>query len=56
MCYLHCLRKCIQYRQLQNTAKLINCSNFETAIYADNSVLTVLRKNINCLQKILNCE
>ena len=35
---------------------LSNCSNFATTLYADDSVLTLSHKNINCLQNILNCE
>ena len=35
---------------------LINCSNFGTTLYADDSVLTVSHKDTNCLQNILNCE
>ena len=33
-----------------------NCSNFETRLYADDSILTMSYKVVNCLQNIINCE
>ena len=33
---------------------LSNCSNFKTTLYADDSVLTLSHKNVNCLQTMLN--
>ena len=35
---------------------LSNCSNFKTTLHADDSVLTLFHKNINCLQTMLNFE
>ena len=35
---------------------LSNCSNFKTTLYADDSVLTLSYKNVNCLQTMLNFE
>ena len=35
---------------------LSNCSNFKTTLYADDSVLTLSHKNVNCLQTMLNFE
>ena len=35
---------------------LSNCSNFETIPNADDSMLTVTYKNVDCLQNILHCE
>ena len=35
---------------------LFNCSNFKTTLYADDSVLTLSNKNVNCLQTMLNSE
>ena len=35
---------------------LSNSSNFKTTLYADDSVLTLSHKNVNCLQTMLNFE
>ena len=35
---------------------LSNCSNFNTTLYADDSVLTLSHKNVNRLQTMLNFE
>ena len=35
---------------------LSNCSNFKTTLYANDSVLTLSHKNINCLPTMLNFE
>ena len=35
---------------------LSNCFNFKTTLYADDSVLTLSHKNVNCLQTMLNFE
>ena len=35
---------------------LYYCSNFKTTLYADDSVLTLSHKNVNCLQSNLNLE
>ena len=35
---------------------LSNCSNFKTTLYADDSVLKLSHKNVNCLQTLLNIE
>ena len=36
--------------------ELYYCSNFKTTLYADDSVLTLCHKNVNCLQSNLNLE
>ena len=35
---------------------LSNCSNFKTTLYADDSVLALSHKNVNCLRTMLNFE
>ena len=35
---------------------LSNCCNFKTTLFADDSVLTLSHKNVNCLQTMLNFE
>ena len=34
----------------------LKCSNFKTTLYADDSVLMLSHKNVNCLQSNLNLE
>ena len=35
---------------------LSSCCNFKTTLYADDSVLALSHKNVNCAQTVLNCE
>ena len=35
---------------------LFNCSSFKPTLYANDSVLALPEKNVNCLQTMLNCE